>query len=137
MNTFCEHHKNSIKFAYRCFDRILLKIQPFQRKRPQTAALGLTGRDPDRERARSQRMGGSSVEPEGAFRIGPTGIGNRREPSQSRRVAVIGVAAKATVELGVHFHLVAVKPHAEPGSSGHPDRSVFVFQFAACDDVVG
>src|SRR5580700_7067905 len=89
MNTFCEHHKNSIKFAYRCFDRILLKIQPFQRKRPQTAALGLTGRDPDRERPRSQRMGGSSVEPEGAFRIGPTGIGNRREPSQSRRVAVI------------------------------------------------
>src|SRR5258708_27021361 len=21
MTTFCEHHKNSIKFAYRCFDR--------------------------------------------------------------------------------------------------------------------
>jgi hypothetical protein len=33
MNTFCEHHKNSIKFAYRCFDRTLLNglIQPFQR----------------------------------------------------------------------------------------------------------
>jgi len=32
MNTFCEHHKNSIKFDYRCFDRILLNglIQPFQ-----------------------------------------------------------------------------------------------------------
>src|SRR6266436_912947 len=32
MNTFCEHHKNSIKFGYRCFDRILLTglIQPFQ-----------------------------------------------------------------------------------------------------------
>src|SRR5262250_3846235 len=32
MNTFCEHHKSSIKFAYRCFDRILLNglIQPFQ-----------------------------------------------------------------------------------------------------------
>jgi hypothetical protein len=32
MNTFCEHHKNSIKFAHRCFDRILLNglIQPFQ-----------------------------------------------------------------------------------------------------------
>src|ERR1700745_1932818 len=31
MNTFCEHHKNNIKFAYRCFDRILLNglIQPF------------------------------------------------------------------------------------------------------------
>src|ERR1700676_3336889 len=24
MNTFCEHHQNSIKFGYRCFDRILL-----------------------------------------------------------------------------------------------------------------
>src|SRR5262249_42043749 len=32
MNTFYEHHKHSIKFAYRCFDRILLNglIQPFQ-----------------------------------------------------------------------------------------------------------
>ena len=32
MNTFYEHHNNSIKFAYRCFDRILLNglIQPFQ-----------------------------------------------------------------------------------------------------------
>ena len=32
MNTFYEHHKNSINFAYRCFDRILLNglIQPFQ-----------------------------------------------------------------------------------------------------------
>src|SRR5258708_30874394 len=32
MNTFCEHHNNSIKFGYRCFDRILLSglIQPFQ-----------------------------------------------------------------------------------------------------------
>ena len=32
MNTFCEHHKNGIKSACRCFDRILLNglIQPFQ-----------------------------------------------------------------------------------------------------------
>ena len=32
MNTFVEHHKNSIQFGYRCFDRILLNglIQPFQ-----------------------------------------------------------------------------------------------------------
>ena len=32
MNAFCEHHNNSIKFGYRCFDRILLNglIQPFQ-----------------------------------------------------------------------------------------------------------
>jgi len=32
MNAFFQHHKNSIKFAYRCFDRILLNglIQPFQ-----------------------------------------------------------------------------------------------------------
>ncbi|SRR6266481_2865899 len=32
MNTFYEHHKNSIKFGYHCFDRILLNglIQPFQ-----------------------------------------------------------------------------------------------------------
>jgi len=32
MNTFYEHHQHSIKFNYRCFDRILLNglIQPFQ-----------------------------------------------------------------------------------------------------------
>ncbi len=32
MNAFCEHHKDSIRFQYRCFDRILLNaaIQPFQ-----------------------------------------------------------------------------------------------------------
>src|SRR5256884_7946189 len=32
MNAFYEHHKNIIRFAYRCFDRILLHaaIQPFQ-----------------------------------------------------------------------------------------------------------
>jgi len=32
MNAFYEHHKSSIEFTYRCFDRILLNglIQPFQ-----------------------------------------------------------------------------------------------------------
>ena len=32
MNAFHEHHQNSIRMAYRCFDRILLNglIQPFQ-----------------------------------------------------------------------------------------------------------
>jgi len=32
MNAFYEHHKNNIRFQYRCFDRILLNgiIQPFQ-----------------------------------------------------------------------------------------------------------
>jgi hypothetical protein len=32
MNAFREHHKDSIKFTYRCFDRILLNelIQPLQ-----------------------------------------------------------------------------------------------------------
>ncbi|PYR98995.1 MAG: hypothetical protein DMG12_21355 [Acidobacteria bacterium] len=34
MNAFYEHHKNSIRFHYRCFDRILLNaiIQPFQQE---------------------------------------------------------------------------------------------------------
>ena len=33
MNTFYEHHQDSIRFAYRCFDRILLNglMQSFQR----------------------------------------------------------------------------------------------------------
>src|SRR5215472_5141793 len=32
MNAFCEHHRDNIRFGYRCFDRILLNglIQPFQ-----------------------------------------------------------------------------------------------------------
>ena len=31
MNAFFEHHKDSIQFGYRCFDRLLLNgvIQPF------------------------------------------------------------------------------------------------------------
>jgi hypothetical protein len=34
MNAFYEHHKGNIRFAYRCFDRILLHamIQPFQQE---------------------------------------------------------------------------------------------------------
>ena len=34
MNAFYEHHKNSIRFQYRCFDRILLNglIQPFHQE---------------------------------------------------------------------------------------------------------
>jgi hypothetical protein len=34
MNAFYEHHKNNIRFSYRCFDRILLNgiIQPFQQE---------------------------------------------------------------------------------------------------------
>jgi hypothetical protein len=36
MNAFCEHHKDNIRFAYRCFDRILLscsmpRSSPFSR----------------------------------------------------------------------------------------------------------
>jgi hypothetical protein len=33
MNSFYEHHKDSIRWHYRCFDRVLLNglIQPFQR----------------------------------------------------------------------------------------------------------
>jgi hypothetical protein len=32
MNAFREHHMDSIRFGYRCFDRLLLNglIQPFQ-----------------------------------------------------------------------------------------------------------
>ena len=32
MNAFYEHHRDSIRWGYRCFDRILLNglIQPFQ-----------------------------------------------------------------------------------------------------------
>ncbi len=34
MNTFYDHHQDSIRFNYRCFDRILLNglIQPFQQR---------------------------------------------------------------------------------------------------------
>jgi hypothetical protein len=35
MNAFYEHHKNNIRFHYRCFDRLLLNgtIQPFQQEK--------------------------------------------------------------------------------------------------------
>jgi hypothetical protein len=39
MNAFYEHHRDSIRFGYRCFDRILLNglIQPFQGPRGSSA----------------------------------------------------------------------------------------------------
>jgi hypothetical protein len=48
MNSFYEHHKDSIRFHYRCFDRILLNglIQPFQRfnsQREWSGSSTLTG----------------------------------------------------------------------------------------------
>ena len=35
MNAFYEHHKDNIRFHYRCFDRLLLSgtIQPFQQEK--------------------------------------------------------------------------------------------------------
>jgi hypothetical protein len=43
MNAFYEHHKSSIEFVYRCFDRILLngRIQPFQQPERSTGVLQL------------------------------------------------------------------------------------------------
>jgi hypothetical protein len=36
MNSFYEHHKDSIRWHYRCFDRLLLNglIQPFRSQKP-------------------------------------------------------------------------------------------------------
>ncbi len=41
MNSFCEHHKGSIRWQYRCFDRILLNglIQPFQQPKTRRRLL--------------------------------------------------------------------------------------------------
>jgi hypothetical protein len=42
MNAFYEHHKDSIRFGYRCFDRILLNglIQPFQQLQQPERVVG-------------------------------------------------------------------------------------------------
>ena len=46
MNAFYEHHRDSIRFGYRCFDRILLNglIQPFQQPERVVGFLIPTGR---------------------------------------------------------------------------------------------
>jgi hypothetical protein len=43
MNSFYEHHKDSIHWQYRCFDRILLNglIQPFQQPERSSASSTL------------------------------------------------------------------------------------------------
>jgi hypothetical protein len=43
MNAFYEHHHDSIRFGYRCFDRILLNglIQPFQQPERVIGFFGL------------------------------------------------------------------------------------------------
>ncbi len=45
MNSFYEHHKDSIRFHYRCFDRILLNglIQCFSSQRGWSGSSTLTG----------------------------------------------------------------------------------------------
>jgi hypothetical protein len=45
MNSYYEHHKDSIRFRYRCFDRILLNglIQPFQQPERVVGFLTPTG----------------------------------------------------------------------------------------------
>ena len=45
MNAFYEHHKDSIRFGYRCFDRILLNglIQPFQQPERVVGFFNSTG----------------------------------------------------------------------------------------------
>jgi hypothetical protein len=50
MNSFYQHHKDSINWHYRCFDRILLNglIQPFQQ--PERDARG------DEGEARSHKL---------------------------------------------------------------------------------
>ena len=51
MNSFYEHHQDSIRFGYRCFDRILLNASVDTQNRPliDTAKPPLTdgGRDVD------------------------------------------------------------------------------------------
>ena len=56
MNTFYEHHENSIRFGYRCFDRVLingphneLANRPVWRAR-RRCALSLFERLPDEEK---------------------------------------------------------------------------------------
>ncbi len=46
MNAFLEHHENSIRLHYRCFDRLLLNglIQPFQQPE---RVIGLFNTDRD------------------------------------------------------------------------------------------
>ncbi len=83
MNAFHEHHKDSIRFGYRCFDRLLLSglIQPFQQPErvigffntyrggqrvTRTALTGIADRFRDWITNRSQRWGVPILEaPEG------------------------------------------------------------------------
>jgi len=56
MNTFCEHHQNSIKLGYGCFDRILLNglIQPFQQPE---RVIGFSNAYRQGERVTRKRLG--------------------------------------------------------------------------------
>jgi len=56
MNTFCEHHQNSIKLGYGCFDRILLNglIQPFQQPE---RVIGFSNAYRQGERVTRNRLG--------------------------------------------------------------------------------
>ena len=93
MNAFYEHHKDNIRFNYRCFDRILLNglIQPFQQpervnrllRHLSPAVPGEPGRSARHRRAVPQL----GQEPLG--KVGRTDFGSSPRPTRRIRRALL------------------------------------------------
>jgi hypothetical protein len=117
MNSFFEHHKDSIRWHYRCFDRILLNglIQPFQQpervvgffntyrqiypvtrstlrdnRKPVPALGDRTGREasmPARWRSRINRRSISAIMPSTVTRMRPVSVDMQNSGSTTRNPA--------------------------------------------------
>jgi len=74
MNAFYEHHKSSIEFGYRCFDRILLNglIQPFQQPE---RVLGFFNTYRDGKRVTTKHDSSDAFGKRGAQYVGYAGWG--------------------------------------------------------------
>jgi hypothetical protein len=94
MNTFCEHHQNSIKFGYRCFDRILLNglIQPFQQPE---RVIGFFNAYREGERVTRKRLRDIAEQLATGLKIGPK---NGARPSWKHRREDVMTLSIATFE---------------------------------------
>ena len=106
MNSFYKHHRDSIRWHYRCFDRILLNglIQPFQLKDKKIAGVAIDVLDQE------------PLPLDHPFRSAPP-------TCWQRRISATSPAAFTLASIGIRSRTTAVGSTAEQraGASSSPD----------------
>src|SRR5437588_7715836 len=69
-------------------------------------------------------------------RVGPTIVRDGWRPARPERVLIVRVRSQTLVKLAIFVELIAVESHAQARAFRHGDGPGFIFELAACDDVV-